>query len=249
MFNKPGNTKLRILFFTVVSALLLAADLSFAAQGGEVRIRKIYVARHGQRPSGGDPALTELGRRQARLLGERLKAENFNGEIYASPYFRTVETAVEIAKVTGAKITLQPLIQERTKRAGKPDIKGRTQQELSQAFPGFISETSQLPKNWVYDDNFGKVLEGRVSEAIDKGLSKGGDFILVGHKATVLAALKILSGRADVKIDIPIWNCTLVYFVAGPDGKIKFVESGTGFIPPQDITNNDKPALISTQRN
>ena len=124
------------------------------------------------------------------MLGERLKAEGFKGNIYASPYLRTVETAVEIAKVTGGKVALNPLIQERTHKLGSPDIKGRTQSELSKIFPGMILESPKLEYPWVYTDNSGEKLKENVEKAIQEALKADGrDFILVGHKATVKASV------------------------------------------------------------
>lgn len=226
-------------------AILPAAQAAAPAQS-EASFRRIYVARHGQRPSGGDPALTPLGERQGHLLGERILADGFrNGRICASPYLRTVQTAVQAAEVLGATVHLEPLIQERTKHAGRPDIAGLSQAQLEARFPGKIASEPALPENWVYTDNIGRVLEARVAEAIDRHLAcADGDLLLVGHKATVQAALKLLSERAGVKVEIPIWNCTLIYFAVDSKGRFHYVGAGTGFVPPDEITNNEKPGLL-----
>lgn len=237
-----GNWAKIALVLTLVAQPVFFAHVDAAEDAAT--FRRIYLARHGQRPAKGDPALTELGREQARLLGERLKSESFKGRIYASPYLRTVETAVQIARAVGGKVLLNPLIQERTHKPGKPDIAGLSQGELSKIFPGFISERPELPYPWVYDDNAGEMLLKRVERAIYEALAKGGDFILVGHKATVLAGLKILGARAGVELDAKVWNCTLAYFIADADGNVKFVGFGTGFIPPPMITDNTKAPLL-----
>ena len=233
-----------------ISVFAIAFFCSLSAVGNPQEssqdFRRIYIARHGQRPSKGDSSLTDLAKEQARMLGERLKAEGFKGNIYASPYLRTVETAVEIAKVTGGKVALNPLIQERTHKLGSPDIKGRTQSELSKIFPGMILDSPKLEYPWVYTDNSGEKLKENVEKAIQEALKADGrDFILVGHKATVKAALEILGKQAGVQIEAEIWNCTLLYFVISDSGSVKFVECGTGFIPPQKITNNQKPPLLT----
>ena len=211
--------------------------------------KKVYIIRHGQRPSSGDPALTELGVFQARMAGTRLKAEGFSGKIYASPYLRTTETAVEIAKIVGGKVILCPLIQERTKHVGTPQIKkGKTQAELEERFPNFISPTPKLPDDWLYSDNAGEILEKRVREAIDEGMRADCDeFLLVGHRATVVTALGILLKNTGMELKLPVWNCTMAYFIIDKNGKAKFVEFGTGFIPPEKITSNYKPPLVPSQ--
>lgn len=207
--------------------------------------RRIYVARHGQRTSGGDPSLTRLGVEQAKLLARRIQEIGFKGKIYVSPYLRTVETASEIAKLFGIKMILTPEIQERTHKEGIPDIKGRSLAELDKLFPSLISKDSKLSDNWVYADNFGEKLDARVAETIEEALEGDyGDFILVGHKATVKAALKYLCKKANCQVDTEIWNCELAYFIALPDGSIKFVSSGVDFIPPGKVTNNFKRNML-----
>lgn len=63
----------------------------------------LYFARHAQSmgniaaDNGCDPPLTELGRTQASLLGERLSVLHFDA-IIASPLIRAVETANAVAK-------------------------------------------------------------------------------------------------------------------------------------------------------
>lgn len=207
--------------------------------------RRIYVARHGQRTSGGDPSLTRLGVEQAKLLAQRIQEIGFKGKIYVSPYLRTVETASEISKLLGIKMILTPEIQERTHKEGIPDIKGRSLAELDKLFPSLISKDSKLSDNWVYADNFGEKLDERVAETIEEALEGDCcDFILVGHKATVKAALKYLCKKANCQVDTEIWNCELAYFIALPDGSIKFVSSGVDFIPPGKVTNNFKRNLL-----
>ena len=117
--------------------------------------------------------------------------------------------------------------------------------ELDKLFPSLISKDSKLSDNWVYADNFGEKLDARVAETIEEALEGDcGDFILVGHKATVKAALKYLCKKANCQVDTEIWNCELAYFIALPDGSIKFVSSGVDFIPPGKVTNNFKRNML-----
>lgn len=231
------------IFFIVIAYVGVFSNAENISEARD--FRRIYVARHGQRTSGGDPSLTRLGVEQAKLLARRIQEIGFDGKIYASPYLRTVETASEIAKLFGIKMILTPEIQERTHKEGIPDIKGRSLAELDNLFPSLISKDSKLPNNWVYADNFGEKLDERVAIIIEKALEgDSGDFILVGHKATVKAALKYLCEKANCQVDTEIWNCELAYFIALPDGSIKFVSSGVDFIPPGKVTNNFKRNLL-----
>lgn len=59
----------------------------------------------------GDPKLTELGRYQARLVGERLSSEPV-AAIYVSSLTRTHETAAPLAERTGLTPSIEPDLRE-----------------------------------------------------------------------------------------------------------------------------------------
>lgn len=59
-----------------------------------------------------DPALTELGRQQAVGLIEKLAGSGLT-ELVASPYRRTLETAVILADALDLPIMINPLVRER----------------------------------------------------------------------------------------------------------------------------------------
>lgn len=84
----------------------------------------MYLLRHGQSefnvqfartridPGIEDPALTELGRAQARAAAEVLAARGLT-RIVASPYRRTLETAAVLAEALGLAIEIDSLVRER----------------------------------------------------------------------------------------------------------------------------------------
>lgn len=84
---------------------------------------RVSVARHGERidhvdrswsdtaENPHDPFLTEKGIRQARALGENL-AETGLTHIFASPFYRTVQTAHEVAKITGVVVKIESGLSE-----------------------------------------------------------------------------------------------------------------------------------------
>jgi glucosyl-3-phosphoglycerate phosphatase len=59
-----------------------------------------------------DPPLTEVGRRQARRLIDRLAGAEVS-RLVASPYRRTLETATIVAEALGLSIAVEPLVRER----------------------------------------------------------------------------------------------------------------------------------------
>lgn len=79
---------------------------------------ELLVIRHAlplrvENPDGepADPALSELGLRQAELLAEWLRDEPIDG-IYASPLRRAHQTAMPLAEVKGLPIQLEPGVVE-----------------------------------------------------------------------------------------------------------------------------------------
>ncbi len=233
---------------TFIIAVIAVSAFQFShaePQDGARDYIKIIVARHAQRPSGGDPSLTELGRKQAQMLAERIKSIGFDGKIYVSPYLRTVETGIAVAKLFGQKVLLEPSVQERTHLPGTPDIKGKTQAELEAMFPGCVSGIPKLEYPWVYDDNYGDILKERVENFIKNAVSGNScDVVIITHKAGVAAAVDYLAKMANIDLQAPVWNCFMVYFIRKKDGQIEYVGSGVDFIPPQDVTNNFKEPLV-----
>ncbi len=84
--------------------------------GGEAT--RLYLVRHAQSAGNtgedlttGNPDLTEVGREQARRLGERFRFQKVD-VIYSSPLRRTQETARHIAGATGLEVHCQPDLRE-----------------------------------------------------------------------------------------------------------------------------------------
>lgn len=84
--------------------------------GGEAT--RLYLVRHAQSEGNtgedlttGDPDLTEVGREQARRLGERFRRQRID-VIYSSPMLRTQETAAYIAGAGGLKVLQKANLRE-----------------------------------------------------------------------------------------------------------------------------------------
>ncbi|MFQ5947963.1 MAG: histidine phosphatase family protein [Acidimicrobiia bacterium] len=97
---------------------------------------EIYFARHAEAAwsVGGiniqDPELTELGRRQARLLARRLQAIGQWRELLISPAIRVEETAQPIAAAVG----LRPLVIPDLVEIQMPDWTGTPAETVEQVF-------------------------------------------------------------------------------------------------------------------
>mmetsp|Transcript_19582 Transcript_19582/g.47832 ORF Transcript_19582/g.47832 Transcript_19582/m.47832 type:complete len:571 (+) Transcript_19582:157-1869(+) len=130
----------------------------------------VFLTRHGERedhvnpkwylnaPNVFDPPLSNKGFKQASELGIRLKNENIT-HIIASPFTRTIQTAVEVAKHLGLKIHIDMGLAEHmeTKQfqvtCARLQLDPRTfqvtvptHQELLKRFPKFISPDVNLPE-------------------------------------------------------------------------------------------------------
>lgn len=100
---------------------------------------RFYLVRHGQtawnaeqRTQGHEPiGLSERGRRQARLLAERLAAEQI-GAIWSSDLPRAMETASAISEATGIAVLPDPDLRERHLGA----FQGLTFEQIMDQFPG-----------------------------------------------------------------------------------------------------------------
>lgn len=183
---------------------------------------KIYITRHGQvEPNAeywgnpnypkGEVQLSEMGREQARLLGRRLKELQFKGKIYASPYIRTMETAELIAKETGSEIIPCPGVREIFKfQESAERYRGSSLEELKQLFSG-ISETATMEYPWweVKKEEYEDV-RYRVAQAMEEIRKSGEDVLIVGHGASVGAAIHYVHG--GWRDDAWMSNCGLTVF-------------------------------------
>lgn len=106
----------------------------------------VYFARHGQTIwnvenkicGATDIALTELGQKQARELGEKIIAEKIKiDEILYSPLCRAKDTAREVAKVTGVPMREEPRLVEQN--FGKYESTPRDGEEFQIAKQEFLN--------------------------------------------------------------------------------------------------------------
>lgn len=216
----------------------------------------IHIARHGQPalnglPPGtdhefppGDYPLSALGLHQAELLGGFLKAEGFHGKIISSPYLRTMETASVVGSVCGLSVFMDPRFQERRFYL-EPPCTGSTLEELRHRFSN-IDPTAELQFPWIIPGGIEpreNVLD-RVNSLLEDLLSdpSGCDVLLVGHGASVSAAMQNLGARADFTGNLgSSWNCAIGTFEVGSAGTIRLRRTlYIGYMPTEFITSNLK---------
>jgi broad specificity phosphatase PhoE len=98
-------------------------------------VRQLCLVRHGQpdwEPGGravDDPALSELGRRQAEQLAKALAGERFDA-IYCSPVRRAVQTAAPLVEQLGWQFVECSWLAE----IGLPPLAGSTSEEVQEFF-------------------------------------------------------------------------------------------------------------------
>lgn len=253
--------KLRVLWL----AALLALPLALIAEDAAI-VRRIFVTRHGQpdmkkerpRLNSGDPLLSTLGRKQATCLGKYLKSVGFKGKIYASPYLRTVETAVLIGQEMGIPVYPEACIQERvhdnTKRrkvnSGEalPNLEkgGCSLAKLREIFGDGIAPDATLVDDWLYrgEENWEKDHVPRIRKGLLQLLAAQptGDLLLVCHAGSVRGLNIAMTPPGGVPINGIGWNCCLFVFGQKADGSIVqlgFVQPET-YLAPEDVSSNRK---------
>lgn len=220
----------------------------------------VYLTRHGQpQPAAeedhdpqyppGDPPLSELGRRQARRLGQRLAGTGFRGVIYASPYRRTAETADIIAAVLGLHFYPEPAIRELT-GPGIFRFHGLDLGQLRALCPRLAPEASLDHPWWTRQpepvDEAGQrpLVQVRVGAFLQPRLDPASpDILAVGHGASVGAAVKYLfDRRAGGEFARPgsTWNCSLTAFRVDREGLFPVFHGDVSHLPPGEVTANSR---------
>ena len=185
----------------------------------------LHVTRHGQTDvrsdhPPGDPHLTQLGRKQAELLGEALKDQGFEGQIYSSPYFRTIETADVVAEVTDTVVFPAAEMREYVIRENQMDgFEGATQAALVGRYDRVKYGDGFPYPWWTTNIESDEDIELRVTPLVDRAMAGDVDVLLVGHGASVAGVHRYVLGRyaPDQMTQEKVgWNCLLSSFRIRP---------------------------------
>jgi len=161
---------------------------------------RVYLVRHGateltaeDRFAGAiDVRLSDEGREQARLLGERLAADPIS-VVFASPMVRTMDTAALIAAPHGVEVTpvdgLREIAHVRWER--------KTRAEVEQEFPEEYARYEMDPYSFApTGGESGLQVTARALPALLKIVQEHADerILVVSHKATIRLLLSSLIG-------------------------------------------------------
>lgn len=154
------------------------------------RVRQIYLVRHGEsewnsirRVQGNFPgiALSERGRRQSELLGERLARMKFDEVICSN-----VERAVQTARIAiGDSHPIE--FDERLREIAFGDWEGRLVSELEDEFPGKLDMWFRKPTSVIIDGaepflDFHERVRCRMEEIIR---DTAGDVLIIAHGGVI----------------------------------------------------------------
>lgn len=161
---------------------------------------RVYLVRHGATEASAedrfagaiDVPLSDAGRNQARLLGERLASEKLCA-VYASPMIRTVTTAELIATPQG--LAVEPVADLREIAHGRWENK--TRKEVEAAFPEEYARYETDPYSFApLGGESGLQVCARALPALLRLVDEnaGKRFLIVSHKATIRLLLSSLLG-------------------------------------------------------
>ena len=210
----------------------------------------LYATRHGQViPSeftgdelyqAADRPLTDIGHRQAEILGQELARRGFGGIIYSSPFRRTMQTAEHIADETGSLIVPVYWIHERI-----------TNVETARTFIGMTKE--QLCGRFRHVDPDFTIrypwFAGRAEtpEDVDVRIKDGMDGLLAGTKEDCLLVChgaSFAGVRRYLGLECPdrarTWNASLTEYSVSPKGAEILKYADVSFMPDGLVTDNRK---------
>ena len=188
----------------------------------------------------GDPPLTELGTRQAHLLGERLAKEGFSGRIISSPFRRTMETAIIIAEHTGSLVYPFAPIHEILRTEAQSRFKGISIERLREFYPDKIDPEADLDYPWWASEGEDTAA---VYERVRRGVCElelkfsGEPLLFVAHGAS-LSGLFLAYG-IDAQKGRFVYNCSLSIISPGEIGD-KPVYCDVSHLSPELTTSNAK---------
>ncbi len=221
----------------------------------------IHISRHGQvLPAGnqswshadypsGDGPLSELGQRQAQLLGKRLRDLGFTGQIFSSPYRRTMQTACGAADQIGVAVRPAAPLREIVKRVEQMErFTGLTADGLRDLHPRIDPAPDFDDMWWTPHAESDDDVETRVAPFVDSLLREDSPdtevhVLLVGHGASTGGVIRHLLRRSAPELigpPDPGWNCALSSFrcqgVEGPSQLLHLMD--TDHLPAEAITSN-----------
>ena len=199
---------------------------------GKEKITEVFLVRHAESKLNlrdifssdpkNDPGLSENGKKQAKLLAQRLKkAKEKITAIYSSDLPRSIETIKYFADLNGSKIVLDKELREHA--MGKYEM--MTQEELESKFPA-------LARNWFSKYDGGdpsKVVLGESFPDAEKRVwnaflhiakkHEGQKIVVVTHQAPAKFIVGKLFGGLKYFKNFTIGNASVTLITCSKQGK------------------------------
>ena len=211
--------------------------------------RTVYVTRHGQvdgktrvSKKVREPALTELGQNQAQALAAYLvEKRKFNGKIYVSPFYRTIQTGVAVGERLKTKVILEPGLQEVAQ--GPRPSSSMDLVTIRGFFPEMTFPGKRYKDPWRLFAEDGKKRNARVVRALEAILAEEkGDILLVGHGGIIGPLVNVLNKkRISSKVQWTrghAWNCALYIFELDENNRTVKGSYTTEYMADKDLTSN-----------
>ncbi|MCL5256256.1 MAG: histidine phosphatase family protein [Chloroflexi bacterium] len=164
-------------------------------------MKEIILVRHGQTEwnrverfrGRRDIDLNDRGRGQARLVARRLSEQYKVSVVYASPLKRTFETAGQIARMTGAELTVENDLID----LNFGEVEGLAPAEVEEKYPGVYHSWLERPQEVAFPggESLADVRQRvtRVLRAVAE-LEREGAAVLVSHRVPCKLAVCIAIG-------------------------------------------------------
>jgi len=161
-------------------------------------VTTLYLARHGESDwnverrwqGNADRPLTDLGRRQAGQLAERLASTPLDA-VYSSDLLRARETAAAVARRQGLEVRTLAALRE----VDVGSWSGLTREEVEERFPAAFATWREGGHGWVdgeaYEDMAGRVVTAVLEIA---GSHPGGSVLVVAHGGPIRALHAVALG-------------------------------------------------------
>ena len=169
-----------------------------------------------------DKPLTDLGRRQALAVAERLKSEGGADRIVASPLARAFATAEAIGEVAGLPVATD----ERLMEYDFGDVSGWTIPEVLERHPGWRFWSDDPSEPLLPGEEGMSAFDARVTEVVAESMALEGRTIAVTHGGVIMAALNValrMHGAAELgarRARFPMKNCGVTELDRDPEGRL-----------------------------
>ena len=168
--------------------------------GARPRARRLFLVRHGETERSAehiysgqaDVPLTDAGREQARLAGERLSGAGVDA-IWSRPLCRATDTADAIAEATGAPVTIDERLIEVDYGALEGFDRQRARDHFGEAFQQWRSDPFNSPLPGM--EPLGDAL-ARARSAAAAALAGSECPVLVGHQG-ILRLVLVALGQVE----------------------------------------------------